>query len=227
VEDLIAIFLLAVLTPISVGVGLSAVSVAATTGKLLFFLAFVTGGGMLVVPRLTRSILQLNSAETTLVASVGLCFAFALGAHWMGYSVALGAFLGGALVAESGDGERIEHLIGPVRDMFAAIFFVAVSMLINPALVAEHWVTVVAFTVVVVVGKLIGVAVGVFLTGQGVRTSIEAGMSLAQIGEFSFIIAGVGQSSGATRDFLYPLAVAVSAATTLLTPWLIRAADPV
>jgi monovalent cation:H+ antiporter-2, CPA2 family len=226
VEDLIAIFLLAVLTPISAGMGLSAVSLAATTGKLLAFLAFVIGGGMLVVPRLMRSILRLNRSETTLVASVGLCFAFALVAQWMGYSVALGAFLAGALVAESGDGERIEHLIGPVRDMFAAIFFVAVGMLINPALIAENWAAVVVFTLVVVVGKVIGVAVAVFLTGQGIRTSIEAGMSLAQIGEFSFIIAGVGQSLGATRDFLYPLAVAVSASTTLLTPWLIRASDP-
>lgn len=227
VEDLIAIFLLAVLTPVSAGMSLSAASLAATTGKLVAFLVLTVGGGMLVVPRLMRAIYAMQRPETMLVASVGLCFALSLGAQAMGYSVALGAFLAGALVAESGEAEAIEHLIGPVRDMFAAIFFVAVGMLINPALIAQHWVAIVVFTVVVVVGKLIGVALGAFLAGQGVRTAIQAGMSLAQIGEFSFIIASVGLSTGATRDFLYPIAVAISAATTLLTPWLIRASDPV
>jgi CPA2 family monovalent cation:H+ antiporter-2 len=156
-----------------------------------------------------------------------VCFAFALLADAVGYSVALGAFLAGALVAESGETRLVEQLVQPVRDIFAAIFFVAVGMLINPSLVAQHWVAVVTITILVVVGKLIGVAVGVFLTGEGVRTGIKAGMSLAQIGEFSFIIAGVGLSSGATRPFLYPIAVTVSAITTLLTPWLIRASDPV
>jgi len=227
VEDLIAIFLLAVLTPISAGAGLSAMGLAATTGRLLAFLALVAGGGMLIVPRLMRLILRLDRAETTVVASIGLCFTLALLAHAVGYSVALGAFLAGALVAESGAPEAIEHLILPVRDMFAAIFFVAVGMLIDPALIAEHWGAVLAFTLIVVFGKIGGVAVATFLTGQGVRTSIRAGMSLAQIGEFSFIIAGVGLSLGATGSFLYPLAVTVSAATTLLTPWLIRASDPV
>jgi CPA2 family monovalent cation:H+ antiporter-2 len=225
-EDLIAILLLTVLTAVATGSGLSAGALAATAGKLAAFLVGLVVVGLFVIPRMVRFILRLNRPETTLVASIGICFALALLAHAFGYSVALGAFLGGSLVAESGEGRQVEHLVQPVRDMFAAIFFVAVGMLIEPRLVAEHWVAIVVITLLVVVGKLIGVALGGFLTGNGIRTSVQAGMSLAQIGEFSFIIAGVGLSLGAVRPFLYPIAVAVSAITTLVTPWLIRAAGP-
>jgi CPA2 family monovalent cation:H+ antiporter-2 len=169
----------------------------------------------------------MNRPETTLVASIGICFAAALLALSFGYSVALGAFIAGSLVAESGEEKVVEHLVQPVRDVFAAIFFVSVGVLIDPAIVAQHWGAVLAFSVAVVVGKLVFVSISSFLTGYSPRTSVQAGMSLAQIGEFSFIIAGVGLASGATRDFLYPVAVAVSAITTLTTPWLIRAAGPV
>jgi len=227
VEDLIAILLLTVLTTVSGGAPLTVESLASTIGRLAAFLAVVVGGGLFVVPRVVRAVVALERPETTVVTSVGICFGFALIADSVGYSVALGAFLAGTLVAESGDGEAIEHLVRPVTDIFAAIFFISVGMLIDPALVATHWVSILVLTLVVVVGKLIGVAVGVFLTGEGLRTSIKAGMSLAQIGEFSFIIAGVGMAAGATGSFLYPLAISVSAVTTLLTPWLIRAADPV
>ncbi len=144
-----------------------------------------------------------------------------------GYSVALGAFLGGALVAESGASKTIEPIIEPIRDVFAAVFFVSVGMLIDPVLVAQHWGAVLVLTVVVVVGKVVGITLGNFLAGNGVRTSVQAGMSMAQIGEFSFIIAGVGLSLGAVRSFIYPVAVAVSALTTLITPFLIRASGPV
>jgi CPA2 family monovalent cation:H+ antiporter-2 len=141
--------------------------------------------------------------------------------------VALGAFLAGALVGESGVEHEVEHRVQPVRDVFAAVFFVSVGMVIDPALIPQHWTAVVAFTAVVVVGKVVAVAVAVFLTGQSIRLAVQSGMSLAQIGEFSFIIAGVGVALGAIGDFLYPVAVAVSAATTLITPWLIRASDPI
>ena len=226
-EDLIAIVLLAMLTTISTQGDVSTAELLSTTGRLAAFLALVVGGGLLIVPRLVRAVVRVGRPETTVVASVGLCFALALLADAVGYSVALGAFLAGALVAESGEGSTVEHLVQPVRDIFAAIFFVAVGMLINPALIAEHWPAVLVLTVVVVVGTLIGVGTGVFLTGEGIRTSIKSGLSLAQIGEFSFIIAGVGLTTGGTRPFLYPVAVSVSALTTLLTPWLIRASDPV
>jgi CPA2 family monovalent cation:H+ antiporter-2 len=222
-EDLIAVLLLAVLTAVASGARVEAKAMALTIGKLAGFLVVLLAGGMLIVPRLMRAVVRLHRAETTVVAAVGLSFAFALLARGAGYSVALGAFLAGALVAESGAGKIVEHHLEGVRDMFAAIFFVSVGMLIDPRVVWGHLGEVLALTGVVVAGKLIGVTAGAFLAGYGVRTSVQAGLSLAQIGEFSFIIAGVGVTLGATRSFLYPVAVSVSAVTTLSTPFLIRA----
>lgn len=227
VEDLIAIVLMAILTPLATGSELSGGALVATTARLVAFLVALVAGGLLVVPRAMRAVLRLGRSETTLIASIGLSFAVALLAHAMGYSVALGAFLAGTLAAESGEGEHVEELIRPVRDVFAAIFFVSVGMLLDPALVARHWAAALVLTVVVVVGKILFVSLGAFLTGNGVRTSVSAGMSLAQIGEFSFIIAALGRTLSATGDFLYPVAVAVSAATTLLTPLSIRYAGDV
>jgi CPA2 family monovalent cation:H+ antiporter-2 len=221
-EDLIAVLLLAILTAVASGARVEAKALALTIGKLAGFLAVLLAGGMLIVPRLMRAVVRLHRDETTVVAAVGLSFAFALLARAAGYSVAMGAFLGGALVAESGAGKIVEHRIEGVRDMFAAIFFVSVGMLIDPRLVAEHLGEVAVLTGVVILGKLVGVTAGAFVAGYGVRTSVQAGLSLAQIGEFSFIIAGVGLSLGATRSFLYPVAVSVSALTTLSTPFLIR-----
>src|SRR5690349_348141 len=226
IEDLIGIFLIAILTTVSSGTALSASSLALTGARLATFLAGLIGIGLLIIPRFVRAVVRMNRPETTLVSSIGICFAAALLALSFGYSVALGAFIAGSLVAESGEEKVVEHLIMPVRDMFAAIFFIAVGMLIDPAIIVQHWGAVLAFSLVVIVGKVVFVSIASFLTGYSPRTSVQAGMSLAQIGEFSFIIAAVGLSSGATRDFLYPVAVAVSAITTLTTPWLIRAAGP-
>jgi CPA2 family monovalent cation:H+ antiporter-2 len=227
VEDLIAILLMATLTAVASGAGLTATEMVKTTGKLAAFLSCLIVVGLLVVPRAVRAISRLNRPETTLVASIGFCFGISLLAHELGYSVALGAFIAGSLIAESGEAKPIEELIQPVRDLFAAIFFVSVGILIDPALIVEHWVAIAAFTAVVVIGKVVGVSLGAFLTGNGLRTSVQSGMSLAQIGEFSFIIAALGESLNATGQFLYPIAVAVSALTTLTTPWLIRASGPV
>ncbi len=225
-EDLIAVLLMATLTAIASGAGLSVEGLALTTGRLLLFLVALIVVGLMVVPRAVRAITKLGRPETTLVASVGFCFAVALLASSFGYSVALGAFIAGSLVAESGEEEQIEHLVAPVKDIFAAIFFVSVGMLIDPALVMQHATAIAVLTVAVILGKIVGVAIGAFLTGNGTRLSLQAGMSLAQIGEFSFIIAALGLSLDATGSFLYPVAVAVSAITTLTTPWLIRASGP-
>jgi monovalent cation:H+ antiporter-2, CPA2 family len=224
VEDLIAILLLAVLTAVATGAGVSAGSLLTTLLQLVLFLLAMLVLGYLIVPRAIRFVHRLERSETILVACIGTCFALSYIAQAAGYSVALGAFMAGSLMAESGEEKKIEHLIEPVRDMFAAIFFVSVGMLIDPRLIAEHWAAVLALVGLVIVGKLVGVASGAFLAGYGTRTSIEAGLSLAQIGEFSFIIASLGVSLGVVRPFLYPVAVAVSAVTTLTTPWLIRAA---
>jgi monovalent cation:H+ antiporter-2, CPA2 family len=226
VEDLIAILLITILTALSSGEELTGIEVARAMGRLAAFLILMLVIGLLTVPRLMRAVVRLERSETTVVASVGLAFGFAYLAASFEYSVALGAFLAGSLVSESGVEKTVEHLVQPVRDIFAGIFFVSVGMLINPADIVEHWLTVLVFLVVVVVGKIASVTLGAFLTGQSVQTSVKAGMSLAQIGEFSFIIAGVGLATEATDHVLYSIAVAVSGMTTLLTPWLIRAAQP-
>ena len=226
VEDLIAIIMIALLTAIATGAGLSAWSLTITVVRLISFLGGIIVIGVLVVPRFVRGIVKLERVDITLVGAIGLCFAAAFVAYKFGYSVALGAFICGSLVAESGEAGRIERLVHPVRDMFVAIFFVSVGYLIDPHLVVEHWGKILVLSSVVIVGKVIAVTAGAFITGAGLRTSIQTGMSLAQIGEFSFIIAAVGIAAGATRGFLYPVAVSVSAVTTLATPWLIRAAEP-
>ncbi|HSK05353.1 MAG TPA: cation:proton antiporter [Kofleriaceae bacterium] len=222
VEDLIAVLLIAILTGAASGAGVSASELGVTVARLAGFLVALVAIGLFVVPRVMRAVVSLGSAEGTVIAAIAVCFGVSLLAHELGYSVALGAFVAGVLVAESGKAAQIEPLVNPVRDIFAAVFFVAVGMLIDPAEVARHWPAILVLTALVVVGKIGGVSFGAFMTGKGTRTSVAAGMSLAQIGEFSFIIAGVGVSLGAIGPHVYPVAVAVSAITTLLTPALIR-----
>ena len=222
IEDLIAIFLLTILTTVSRSGALSPTEILLTAMRLAMFLTALIGFGILTVPRAIRAVQKLGQPETTLVASIGICSAAALLAQSFGYSVALGAFIAGSLVAESGQQVEIEHLIRPVRDMFAAIFFVSVGMMIDPMALTEHWRAVLALTLAVIIGKVLAVTTGAFLAGHGRRTAMKAGMSLAQIGEFSFIIASVGVASGVVRGWLYPVAIAVSAITTLTTPLLIK-----
>jgi CPA2 family monovalent cation:H+ antiporter-2 len=226
-EDLTAVVELAILTTLASGASVSASLMTVTVARLILFLVAFVGIGFVVVPPLVRFIVRMGRPETTLVAVVGLCFAFAILAERAGYSVALGAFLAGSLVAESGEVGQIEHLVAPLRDVFGAVFFVSVGMMIDPRLIAEHWQALIVLTAAVVGGKMFGVTFASILSGVGTKTSIEAGMSLSQIGEFSFIIAGAGLKTGATRDFLYTLAVAVSAVTTFLTPYMIRSSIPV
>jgi CPA2 family monovalent cation:H+ antiporter-2 len=227
VEDLIAIVLMSGLTAMGESDSLSLVTLAKSSARLLAFLGGSLFLGLLLIPRAIRTMVALNRPETTLVGSIGICFAFALLANKFGYSVALGAFLAGSLIAESGQARRIEPLVEPVRDVFAAIFFVSVGMSIDPHVLVERWQAIVVLTLVVMVGKVFGVGMGAFFTGSGVRLAIRAGLSLAQIGEFSFIIAGLGLTLGATRDFLYPTIVAVSAITTLTTPFFIKRSEAV
>jgi CPA2 family monovalent cation:H+ antiporter-2 len=222
VEDLIAIFLLTILTTITRSGAITPTDLALTAVRLAMFLAGLIGFGILIVPRAIRAVQKLGQPETTLVASIGICFAAALLALSFGYSVALGAFIAGSLIAESGHEIEIESLVRPVRDMFAAIFFVSVGMIFDPTALAQHWKAVLALTAAVIVGKVLAVTIGSFLAGHGRRTAMKAGMSLAQIGEFSFIIASVGVASGAIGGWMYPVAIAVSAITALTTPLLIK-----
>jgi CPA2 family monovalent cation:H+ antiporter-2 len=222
VEDLVAILLIALLPAAALDRSVSWSDLAASTGRLFGVLVATTAVGLAIVPRAMRAILRLGRDETTLIASLGVCFGFAVLAHSLGYSVALGAFLAGSLIAECGAVEKVEPLVRPVRDLFAAIFFVSVGILIDPRIVVEQWQAIAVMTAAVLIGKIGSVALGAFLTGNGTRTSIQAGLSLAQIGEFSFIIASLGVAIGAVGEFLYPVAVAVSALTTVMTPRLIR-----
>lgn len=220
VEDLAAVLFMAGLATLASS-DATAAPLWGTMLRLIVLLVVWVIGGLLVVPRLMRFVIGLGRDETTLVASLGLCVGFALFAQALGYSVALGAFIAGSLISESGKARAVEHLVRPVRDVFAAIFFVSVGMLIDPAVIAEQWVAVVALTVVVILGKTIAVSIGAFLAGEGTRGAVRAGLSMAQIGEFSFIIAGLGLTTGSVRDVLYAVAVAVSAVTTLSTPFFV------
>ncbi|MGH7525012.1 MAG: cation:proton antiporter [Gemmatimonadales bacterium] len=223
VEDLVAVLFLAGLGSLT-GSG-AQISLVATALRLLTLLFVWVTIGLVVIPRLIRRLVKTVRNETIVITSIGLCFAFALLARALGYSVALGGFIAGSLVAESGKGAQVAELVKPVRDIFAAVFFVAVGMLIDPALIAAHWVIVLVLTVVVVVGKVFSVSLGAFLAGRGTQAAMRTGLSMAQIGEFSFIIVSLGVATGAVREFLFPVAVAVSAITTLLTPWLIGSSD--
>ncbi len=223
IEDLIAIVLLATLGALATGGGLGVTTIGITLVQLGTFLTGLLAVGLLVVPRFMRAVIGLGRDETTLVAAVGVCFGAALLALSFGYSVALGAFVAGSLVAESGQSDQVEHLVHPVRDVFVAIFFVSVGMLLDPGVVRAHLGTIVAFTVLVMGGKTLAASMGAFLSGAGLRTSVQAGLSLAQIGEFSFLIATLGVAAGA-RNEIFTIAVAVSAITTLATPTLVKRA---
>jgi len=225
-EDLAAVLMMALLTPMAQGSHLSLKGLLLTMGSLLAFLGVLLGLGFLLIPRAIRAVVSLRSTETLLVATVGLCFAMALLAQKGGYSVALGAFLAGMLVAESGATTTIDRLIHPLRDMFSAVFFVAVGMLVDPAVLLKHWGAVLLLTTVVVGGTITSVSVGAFLSGQPLRTALQAGMALSQIGEFSFIIIQVGTLTGAIRGHLYDIAVAVAIVTAFLTPLLVHASEP-
>ncbi|HEV7776276.1 MAG TPA: cation:proton antiporter [Luteibacter sp.] len=226
VEDVLAIVLMALLTGIASTGGLEAGEAFGAVGKLALFMAVSLVVGLLLVPRVIDYIARVSRNDVLLVAVLGLCFGFCLLVTEMGYSVALGAFMIGAIVAESNSVARIERIIMPVRDMFSAVFFVAIGMLIDPHLLLEYALPITVVTVAVVVGKVVTCSFGSFVAGNGGRTSLRVGMGLAQIGEFSFVIASLGLTLKVTSDFLYPVAVAVSAITTFLTPYLIRLADP-
>ncbi|SAK70953.1 sodium/hydrogen exchanger [Caballeronia hypogeia] len=226
VEDILAIAMLVLLSGIAQTGSVSAGVAVVTLGKLLLFMTVSLVVGILTVPRALNYVAQAKSDEMLLVTVLGFCFGFCLLCVKLDYSIALGAFLIGAIMAESKHLARIEHLIAPVRDMFSAIFFVTIGLLLNPTVLVDYAWPIAVITIAVVLGKIVSCGLGTFLAGKDGRTSMRVGMSVSQIGEFSFIIASLGLSLKVTSSFLYPIAVAVSALTTLFTPYLIRAADP-
>ena len=225
IEDILGIAMIALLSGIAMTGALSIEQVGLTLGKLVVFLAMLLVVGLIAVPRLIGYVAKFKSNEMLLITVLGLCFGVALLAVKLGYSIALGAFVIGAIIAEARQIHRIETLIEPVRDMFSAIFFVAIGLLIDPNVLVRYWAPILVITAAVVFGKVLTCSFGAFVGGNDTRTSLRVGMGLAQIGEFSFIIASLGLTLKVTSQFLYPIAVAVSAITTLLTPYLIKSAD--
>ncbi|WET10675.1 MULTISPECIES: cation:proton antiporter [unclassified Pseudomonas] len=226
VEDILGIGIIALLSSIAVSGTVSSGEVFSTVGKLSLFMIVALVIGILLVPRLLAYVAKFDSNEMLLITVLGLCFGFCLLVVKLEYSMVLGAFLIGAIMAESRQLIKIERLIEPVRDMFSAIFFVAIGLMIDPQILLQYAWPIAVISVAVVLGKMLSCGLGAFIAGNDGRTSLRVGMGLSQIGEFSFIIAALGMTLQVTSDFLYPVAVAVSAITTLLTPYLIRGADP-
>ena len=226
VEDILGIGIIALLSSIAVSGSVSPEEVFSTVGKLSLFMIVALVIGILLVPRVLAYVAKFESNEMLLITVLGLCFGFCLLVVKLEYSMVLGAFLIGAIMAESRQLLNIERLIEPVRDLFSAIFFVAIGLMLDPAILWEYALPIVVITCAVVLGKMLSCGLGAFIAGNDGRTSLRVGMGLSQIGEFSFIIAALGMTLQVTSSFLYPVAVAVSVLTTLMTPYLIRAADP-
>jgi CPA2 family monovalent cation:H+ antiporter-2 len=225
IEDILAIVMLALLSGIAMTGSLTLGEVGLTVGKLSIFLVTALVLGLIAVPRLLGYVAKFKSNEMLLVTALALCFGFSLLAAKLGYSVALGAFVIGALISEAREIHKIEHLMEPIRDMFSAIFFVSIGLLIDPKMLITYAGPIAIISVLVIAGKVLSCGLGTFAAGNDVRTSLRVGMGLSQIGEFSFIIAALGLQLKVTSEFLYPIAVAVSAITTLTTPYLIKSTD--
>lgn len=226
IEDILAMGILAILSSIAISGSLNIVSFTTTMGKLFVFLITSIVIGIFLVPKLLSYVARFKSREMLLVAVLGLCFGFSLLVIKLGYNVALGAFLIGAMMAEAREIKLIEKLVEPLTNMFSAIFFVSIGLLVDPGVMHHYIGPIIVITIALVIGKVLVCSLGVFLAGRDARTSMRVGMGLAQIGEFSFIIASLGVSLKVMSAYLYPVIVAVSAITTFLTPYLIRIADP-
>lgn len=224
-EDLIAILLLAVLAAIGAGRGLQAEAIALTTLKLLGVATAMVVVGLFLVPRLVRFAARLPQREALLMVGLAVCFGGAHIAHAAGFSVAMGAFIAGVLVAESGCADQLEPLIMPFRDAFGAVFFLSAGMTVDPQLVIDHIGTAAVLTAVVLFGKPLAVTVGHFLSSGNPRAAVRAGLTLSQIGEFSFIIAGVAISTGVAQPSLLAVMVTVACVTAVTTPLLVRRSE--
>ena len=224
VEDIVAILMMVMLP--TIGHGFAGEEILFSLLKLVFFLILWFIIGIYMLPSLFRKARRWLNDETILIISVGLCFGMVSLATHTGFSAALGAFIMGSLLAETIEGERIEHLTKNIKDLFGAVFFVSVGMLVDPYILVEHWQPVLILTLVTLFGKAFFSSFGVLLSGQSLKTSIQSGFSLAQIGEFAFIIATLGYTLGVMSEFIYPVIVAISVITTFTTPYFIRLADP-
>ena len=227
VEDLIAVVLMVLLTTIATANQFAGGEMLMGLAKLLFFLILWFLVGIYVIPSFLKWARKYLNDEILLLVSIGLCFGMVSLAQYAGFSSALGAFVMGSILSETIEGEHINKLVVNIKDLFGAIFFVSVGMMVDPHVIAEHWLPILILTVVTVIGMTIFGSLGALVSGRGLNTAVHTGFSLAQLGEFSFIIAGLGVGLGVMRGFIYPVIIAVSVITTFTTPYMIKAATPV
>ncbi|WP_338645593.1 cation:proton antiporter [Flavobacterium sp. KS-LB2] len=226
VQDIVAILMMVLLSTIAVSQQFSGGELLLSVFKLIFFLTIWFVGGIFFIPTLLKKAKNILTDEMLLIISLALCLMMVILAANVGFSPALGAFIMGSIIAETTQAEHIEHLVKPVKDLFGAVFFVSVGMLINPGTLYEYALPVAILTLVVIIGQSVSSTIGALLSGQPLKQSVQTGMSLSQIGEFSFIIATLGMTLNVTSDFLYPIVVAVSAVTTFTTPFMVKFATP-
>ncbi|MCD8042961.1 MAG: cation:proton antiporter [Tannerellaceae bacterium] len=226
VEDLAAILMMVLLSTLAASNRIEGTELLNSILKLGFFVFIWFVVGIYLIPTLLKKLKNYLNDETLLIIAVGLCLGMVLFASKVGFSAALGAFIMGSILAETIKAKTIEHLVEPLKNLFGAVFFVSVGMMLDPYVLVEYAWLILALTVVVLVGRVIFATLGVLAAGNGLKVSLQAGFSLAQIGEFSFIIATLGMSLGVISDFLYPIIVTVSIITTFTTPYFIRLSIP-
>lgn len=225
-EDILAIVLMVMLSTMAVSQNFEGGEMVYSILKLLFFLILWFVVGIYGIPLFLKRIRKLMSDETLLIVSLALCFGMVYLAALVGFSPAFGAFIMGSILSETIESEHIGKLVSPVKDLFGAIFFVSVGMMVDPAMIVEYKYQILVIVLAVLLGQTIFGTTGVLLSGQPLKTAMQCGFSLTQIGEFAFIIASLGVSLKVTSHFLYPIVVAVSVITTFLTPYMIRLAVP-
>ena len=226
VEDIVVILLMVLLSTIAVTQEFEGGEIIYTILKLAFFLALWFISGIFLLPTLLKRARTLFDSETLLILAIGLCLGMVVLATQVGFSAELGAFIMGSIIAETTKAEAVEAVIKPVKDLFGAVFFVSVGMMIDPQAIIEYGWPVLVVTVLTLFGKLVSTTFGALLSGQPLKQSVQVGMSMAQIGEFAFIVATLGLSLGVISDFLFPVAVGASAITTFTTPYLIKFSEP-
>lgn len=226
IQDLVAIVMMVLLSSAAVSHTIAGKELFLLIAKLLFFLILWFVVGISVIPTFFRKAKKYINDETLLIISIGLCFGMVAFATYVGFSSALGAFVMGSILSETVEGKNIEHHIKSIKDLFGAVFFVSVGMMVDPKILVEHWDKVLIITFITIVVKGFISTGGVLIAGQSLKDSIKSGFSLAQIGEFSFIIASLGVTLNVMSGYIYPVIVAVSVITTFATPYCIRLANP-
>ncbi len=225
-EDVLAIVMMVMLSTIAGGQSPNGSEMLYSVLRLGFILILWFVVGIFLIPLFLRGTRRLMTDETLVVVALGLCFLMAVVATQAGFSSAFGAFVMGSILAETIEADKIIRLVEPVKNLFGAVFFVSVGMLVDPEILVSQWVPIVVLTLTIILGQAVFGSTGYMLSGQPLKTAMRCGFSMAQIGEFAFIIASLGLSLGVIGDFLYPVVVAVSVITTFLTPYMIRAALP-